>query len=76
MHLQAALVLPEGWLTSPQLLDMTIPAGHDGTTFFSLTVPENWNRARPRIALAVDVRADGRYLGQIAESVADIEFSS
>jgi len=28
------------------------------------------------VAFAADVRADGQYLGQIAEGVADIQFSS
>ena len=43
---------------------------------FSVSIPEDWDRAKPRVALAADVRADGKYLGQIAEGVADIEFST
>jgi len=75
MHLGAAMVLPAGWKGSPALLELTIPAGQDGSAPFSVSIPDNWDRARPRVALAADIRADGEYLGQLAEAVADIEFS-
>ncbi len=74
MHLEGAVVLPPGWKAWPELLDLTIPAGQDGSVPFTVSVPEDWDRAKPRVALAVDVRADGEYLGQIAEGVADISF--
>jgi hypothetical protein len=74
MHLEAAVILPAGWKASPELLDFTIPPGQDGSAPFSVSIPEDWDRAKPRVALAADVRADGEYLGQIAEGVADIEF--
>lgn len=76
MHLEAAVILPGGWKASPELLDLTIPPGQDGSVAFSISIPEDWDRAKPRVALAADVRVDGNYLGQIAEGVADIEFST
>ncbi len=76
MHLEASVRLPSGWIASPQVLDLTIPAGRDGSAPFSVSVPEDWDRGRPRVALTADVRADGKYLGQIAEGVAEIEFSA
>jgi glyoxylase-like metal-dependent hydrolase (beta-lactamase superfamily II) len=76
MHLEAALVLPSGWQASPELLDLTIPASQDGSAAFSVAIPADWDRAKPRVALAADIRADGKYLGQIAEGVADIEFGA
>jgi glyoxylase-like metal-dependent hydrolase (beta-lactamase superfamily II) len=76
MHLEAAVVLPVGWKASPNVLDMTIPPGKDGSVPFSVTIPQDWERSKPRVAIAADVRADGKYLGQIAEGVADIEFST
>jgi hypothetical protein len=76
MHLEATLVLPAGWKASPELLDMTIAPGQDGSAPFSASIPEDWDKAKPRVAMAADVRADGQYLGQIAEGVADIEFST
>ena len=76
MRLQAALVLPAGWKASPELLELTVSPGGDASGGFSVAIPENWDRGRPRVALAADIMADGQYLGQIAEGVADIQFSS
>jgi glyoxylase-like metal-dependent hydrolase (beta-lactamase superfamily II) len=76
MHLEAAVVLPAGWKASPEVLDLTIPPGQDGAAPFSVSIPEDWDRAKPRVALSADIRADGKYLGEIAEGVADIEFSA
>ena len=74
MHLKAAVVLPEGWKSSPDLLDLTISPGQDGSAPFSIFVPAEWDRTKARVAFAADIKADGKYLGQIAEGVADIDF--
>jgi glyoxylase-like metal-dependent hydrolase (beta-lactamase superfamily II) len=74
MHVEAAVVVPEGWKASPQLLDITVPPGQDGSAPFSVSVPADWDRTKPRVAFAADIRADGKYLGQIAEGVADVEY--
>ena len=74
MHLEAALVLPAGWKAAPAILNLTIPGQGNASGGFSVTVPENWDRAQPRVALAADVMADGQYLGQITEAVADVQF--
>lgn len=74
MHLEAALVLSEGWTVSPDVATLDVPPLKDGRTSFSVTIPENWDRQKPRVAVAADILADGRYLGQIAEGVVDIEF--
>jgi glyoxylase-like metal-dependent hydrolase (beta-lactamase superfamily II) len=76
MRLQAALVLPAGWKASPELLELTVSPGGDASGGFSVAIPENWDRGKPRVALAADIVADGQYLGQIAEGVADVQFSS
>jgi hypothetical protein len=76
MHLEAALVAPAGWKATPQVLELTVAPKADASAGFSVTIPENWDRAKPRVALAADIRADGQYLGQIAEGVADVQFSS
>jgi hypothetical protein len=75
MQLQAALVVPPGWKVSPETVQLTVPAKGDGNEGFVVTIPENWNRSKPRVAIAADIVADGRYLGQIAEGVLDIQFS-
>ena len=76
MRLEAALVVPPGWKASPEVLELTVAPKGDASGGFSVAIPENWDRAKPRVALAADIRADGQYLGQIAEGVADIQFSS
>ncbi len=76
MRLEAALVVPTGWKATPEVLELTVAPKADASGGFSVTIPENWDRAKPRVALAADIRADGQYLGQIAEGVADIQFSS
>ena len=73
MHLESALVLPAGWKVSPEVASLTVAAGGDGTAGFTLAVPENWDRSKPRVALAADIMADGQYLGEIAEGVVDIQ---
>ena len=59
MRLEAALVLPAGWKASPELLDLTIPPRQDGSAPFSVSIPEDWDRAKPRVALAAE-RQGGR----------------
>jgi len=72
MRLEAALVLPEGWKVSPEVLTLTVPAKGTGKEGFRLTIPENWDRSKPRVAITADVMADGQYLGEIAEGVVDV----
>jgi hypothetical protein len=76
MQLEAALVLPAGWQATPDILRLTIGPGADAAGSFTLTIPENWDRAKPRVAFAADIVADGQYLGEIAEGVADIKFNA
>jgi hypothetical protein len=76
MQLEAALVLPGGWKATPEILRLTIAPHADAARGFSLTIPEDWDRAKPRVALAADVVADGQYLGEIAEGVVDIQYPS
>jgi glyoxylase-like metal-dependent hydrolase (beta-lactamase superfamily II) len=76
MHVEAALVLPPGWKASPEMQELTVAPKGDGSAGFTVSVPENWDREKPRVAVAADIRANGQYLGQIAEGVADIQYSS
>jgi glyoxylase-like metal-dependent hydrolase (beta-lactamase superfamily II) len=75
MRLEAALVLPAGWKASPEVLELTVAPRGDASGEFSVAIPKNWDRQKPRVALAADIRADGQYLGQLAEGVADVQFS-
>jgi hypothetical protein len=55
---------------------LTVSPRGDASGGFSVAIPENWDRGKPRVALAADIMADGQYLGQIAEGVADVQLSS
>ncbi len=72
MQFEAALVVPAGWKAMPEVATLTIPAKGDANAGFTLSIPADWDRAKPRVALAADVMADGQYLGEIAEGVVDV----
>jgi hypothetical protein len=69
-------VLPEDWKAAPEVTRLDVPAQSDGKADFAVTIPEAWDHAKPRVAVAADILADGQYLGQIAEGVVDIEFKA
>ncbi len=75
MQVEAALVLPSGWKASPETSSFTALPQVDGSSHFTLSVPENWDPSKPRVALAADLMVDGQYLGEIAEAVADVQVS-
>jgi hypothetical protein len=72
MRVEAALVLPPGWRTGSQSLELSVGAKTEGQLEASFTVPSNWSSSNPRVAIALDVMVDGKYLGQIAEAVVDV----
>jgi glyoxylase-like metal-dependent hydrolase (beta-lactamase superfamily II) len=72
IKIQAAMVLPQGWSTFPARLDLTIAPGTTGVTEFTIRIPTGWRSPYSRVAIAADIIADGRYLGQIAEAVVDV----
>ena len=72
MPLEAALVLPAGWKATPEVVSFTVPSRGDSSGGFTVTIPENWDRSKPRVAIAADIMADGQYLGEIAEGVVDL----
>lgn len=72
VQIEAALVLPDGWTCSPRLVSIAAEAKSSGTAEASVTIPANWSNPLPRVAFALDVVVDGKYLGQITEAVMDI----
>jgi glyoxylase-like metal-dependent hydrolase (beta-lactamase superfamily II) len=73
MPVEAALVLPASWKATPEVVSLTVPPRGDSSGGFTVTIPENWDRSKPRVAIAADIVADGQYLGEIAEGVVDIQ---
>jgi glyoxylase-like metal-dependent hydrolase (beta-lactamase superfamily II) len=72
MKIEVALVAPAEWKVEPDVLKFEVPANGKAARQFSLTLPKDWAAPAPRLAIAADVVADGKYLGQITEAVADI----
>jgi glyoxylase-like metal-dependent hydrolase (beta-lactamase superfamily II) len=69
---EIALSLPAGWRSNPSSVKMQVPPRQSSRAPIEVTVPSDWREARGRRAIAADVVADGRYLGQIAEAVVEI----
>jgi hypothetical protein len=72
MKMEVALVAPSEWSIEPNVLKFEVPANGKSARRFDLTLPRDWAPPSPRFAIAADVIADGRYLGQITEAVVDI----
>jgi glyoxylase-like metal-dependent hydrolase (beta-lactamase superfamily II) len=72
ISLQARLVLPPGWTHDPQLMEFTVDPGASRATAFRVSIPKSWRGKEERLAIAADVLAGNKYLGQIAEAVVDI----
>ena len=65
------LVLPNGWMASPSIGRVVIPAGSRGRIGFEVQIPAEYTFLYPRVAIAADVIFNGRRLGQIAEAVVE-----
>jgi glyoxylase-like metal-dependent hydrolase (beta-lactamase superfamily II) len=73
MRIEAALVAPGEWVVEPEVVRLEVPARSQSAQAFRIRVPAGWRPPSPRLAIAVDVVSDGRYLGQITEAVVEVE---
>jgi glyoxylase-like metal-dependent hydrolase (beta-lactamase superfamily II) len=72
MQVEMELVLPPGWRSAQGPLQLTVAPSAEGHVGARFTIPSRWSAPTPRVAIALDVMADGKYLGQIAEAVVDL----
>ncbi len=72
--LQVSLVLPGGWRADPKISRIAVDPGEEARVPVSVTAGNDLGGCS-RLAIAADVLADGRYLGQIAEAVIDVRTS-
>ncbi|MDX2154844.1 MAG: MBL fold metallo-hydrolase [Bryobacteraceae bacterium] len=72
MKFEASLVAPRDWKISPDVMTLQVPAGRTVRKVFQVSLPSDWKPVSPRFAIALDVRRDGRYLGQITEAVVEV----
>ena len=76
VQMEIALALPPGWTCHPTIAKLTIEPHDEGRTTVQIKIPEQFQAAHQRVAIAADVLADGKYLGQIGEAVIDIRASA
>jgi glyoxylase-like metal-dependent hydrolase (beta-lactamase superfamily II) len=75
-ELRVRLILPPGWECNPPVVEFSTLPGTTGSGRVTVVVPSDFRSSQPRLAIAADVVADGRYLGQIAEAVVDVRHLS
>jgi glyoxylase-like metal-dependent hydrolase (beta-lactamase superfamily II) len=72
MKAEIALIAPSDWRIEPDVLTIDVPAKARATRAFDISIPKDWVAPAPRFAIAADVRANGKYLGQITEAVVEL----
>jgi glyoxylase-like metal-dependent hydrolase (beta-lactamase superfamily II) len=75
MKVELALVAPSEWRIAPDTVTLEIGGRGSAKAPVKVTIPRGWEAPGPRFAIAADVVADGRYLGQITEAVVDMKGS-
>ncbi|MDP2996306.1 MAG: MBL fold metallo-hydrolase [Bryobacterales bacterium] len=73
MKIEVALVTPPEWKIEPGVVKFEVPANSAGEQGVSIAIPKSWTPHATRFAIAADVVADGKYLGQITEAVVDLK---
>jgi glyoxylase-like metal-dependent hydrolase (beta-lactamase superfamily II) len=73
MKIEVALVAPADWHIEPDVLSFEIGANAHVMRPFEIRIPRDWMAPSPRFAIAADVMADGKYLGQITEAVVEMK---
>lgn len=76
IHLEVALSLPDGWRSTPSSVRLGVDPKGTASAPVEMTIPFGWSGNAQRTAIAADVIANGRYLGQIAEAVVDMRSPS
>jgi hypothetical protein len=66
-------VLPSGWRANPAKVTVSAEANAEAKTEATISVPAGYANSLSRVAIALDVMADGKSLGQIAEAVVDLK---
>ncbi len=72
MKLEVALIAPSEWRVEPDVAKIEVAAQSHAKHAIHVAVPASWKPPCPRFAIAADVVADGKYLGQLTEAVVDI----
>ncbi len=72
MKMEVSVIAPSEWRIEPDVLTFEAPAKGHAKASFTVTIPKSWTAPSPRLAIAADVRAGGKYLGQITEAIVEV----
>jgi glyoxylase-like metal-dependent hydrolase (beta-lactamase superfamily II) len=72
LELSVELVVPAAWSIKAGGLRLRIPARGHAVLPVAVAIPTDWAPPAARFAIAVDVHANGRHLGQIAEAICEV----
>lgn len=72
MQVEVSFALPPGWRAEPARIRLEAPAKGTAAERFRLLSGRRLPGLSPRLAIAADVTADGKHLGQIAEAVVNL----
>ena len=70
--MEVALIAPPEWRIEPEVIRFEAAGSAQSSREFHISIPRGWQGPMPRLAIAADVMAGGRYLGQITEAVVEV----
>jgi hypothetical protein len=70
--LTAELVVPAAWSIKSADVRLEVPARGYAALPVVVVIPDDWTPEAARFAIAVDVHANGRHLGQVAEAICEV----
>jgi hypothetical protein len=76
MAIEATLVAPAAWVVAPSVSRLEVPARGTASSSVNLSIPSGWMPHASRFAIALDVVANGKHLGQIAEAICEVDGSA
>ncbi|MBI4873434.1 MAG: MBL fold metallo-hydrolase [Acidobacteria bacterium] len=73
LEIEVTLVAPPEWSIQPGVVKFEAGPGAAAHRAVRIAIPRSWVPRAPRLAIAADVVAGGKHLGQITEAVVDIK---
>jgi glyoxylase-like metal-dependent hydrolase (beta-lactamase superfamily II) len=74
--IEATLVAPAAWKVTPSVSHLKVPARSTASSRMTVAIPVGWTPSESRFAIALDVVANGRHHGQIAEAICELDGSA
>jgi glyoxylase-like metal-dependent hydrolase (beta-lactamase superfamily II) len=74
--IEATLVSPAAWSPTPAVARFAVPPNAIAAVAVTVKIPTDWTPIESRFAIAADIVANGRHLGQIAEAICEVDGSA